>query len=216
MSTYATALRNENPIQHREDTVSAAVVRGERSDALIIELVLAGDEAAFERLFDKYKRLVAHVAGHYFQRPEQIDEIIQVCFAKAFFELKNFRGAHDLSLASWLGKITANACLDMLRSQRLKPENFLSELSDAEKTDLLTSKPYQQENNAEDGIVNRDLAQKLLSHLKADDRSVMQMLYLEGMSVAETARLMGWSVSKTKVRAWRARCVLRSILRKFL
>src|SRR5258708_30179029 len=89
MSTYATALRNENPIQHREDHVSTAVVHAERSDALLIELILAGDESAFEKLFDRYKRFVSRVAGHYFRQPEQIDEIIQACFAKTYFELKN-------------------------------------------------------------------------------------------------------------------------------
>lgn len=215
MSIYATALRNENSIQHCEEPVSAAVMHAEQSDAMLIELVLAGDQSAFETLFDRYKRLVARVAGHYFHRPEQVDEIIQVSFAKCYFELKNFRGAYDLSLASWLGKITANTCLDTLRNQKLKPENFISELTDAEKGDLLSSQPYEQQ-NAEDGIVNRDLAQKLLSRLKPEDRSIMQMIYLEGMSLTETASLMGWSLSKTKVRAWRARLALRSILRKFL
>jgi len=215
MSTYATALRNENSIPHRENHVSTAVVHAERSDARLIELILAGDESAFEKLFDRYKRFVAQVAGRYFRQPEQIDEVIQICFAKAYFEFKNFRGAHDFSLASWLGKITANTCLDMLRNQRLKPENFISELSDTERSDLLTSQPCNDQ-NAEDGIVNRDLAEKLLSRLQPEDQSVMQMLYLEGMSVAETADIMGWSLSKTKVRAWRARKILRSILRKFL
>ena len=215
MSTYATALRNENPIQHRENYHSTAVMPTERSDALLIELILAGDESAFEKLFDRYKRFVARVAGHYFHRPEQIDEVIQVCFTKAYFEFKNFRGAHDFSLASWLGKITANTCLDVLRNQRLKPENFISELSDSERNDLLASQPYKH-HNAEDGIVTRDLAEKLLSRLQPEDRSVMLMLYLEGMSVAETADIMGWSLSKTKVRAWRARNTLRSILKKIL
>jgi RNA polymerase sigma-70 factor (ECF subfamily) len=215
MSTYATALRNENPIPRREDHVSTQVVLTERSDALLIELVLAGDEFAFEKLFNRHKRFVAQVAGRYFRRPEQIDEVIQVCFAKAYFEFKNFRGVHDSSLLSWLGKITANTCLDILRNQKLKPENFISELSDPERNDLLGSQPYGGA-SAEDLIVNRDLAEKLLSCLQPEDRAVMQMLYLEGMSVAETADIMGWSLSKTKVRAWRTRIALRSVLRRLL
>ena len=215
MSTYATALQNEKSIQHREDQVSITAVHVEQSDAQLIELVLAGDESAFEDLFDRYKRLVAGVAGRYFRQPEQIDEIIQICFAKAFFKFKDFRGAHDFSLASWLGKITANTCLDTLRKQKLTPENLVFELSDDEKDDLLDSQPYDGP-NAEDQMVDRDLAEKLLSSLHPDDRSVMQMLYLEGMNVGETAEIMGWSVPKTKVRAWRARHALRSILKKFL
>jgi RNA polymerase sigma-70 factor (ECF subfamily) len=187
----------------------------EKSDSQLVELVLSGEETAFENLFDRYKRLVAAIAGRYFQRPEQIEEIIQISFAKVYFELKAFRGDHNFSFASWIGKITTNACLDTLRTQKRKPENLWCELSDAE-TEILFADAANDEKTAENFAVERDLAEKLLSRLSAEDRAVLQMLDAEEMSVSEVAEITGWSNAKIKVRAFRARHALRKILRKFL
>ena len=98
MSSYPTALQNENLITRAEDDLKVGAVHFERTDAQLVELVLAGDETAFEQVFDRHKRMVALVAGRYFRRPEQIEEIIQISFAKAFVELPKFRGGHELRL----------------------------------------------------------------------------------------------------------------------
>ena len=189
----------------------AAMERFERSDRQLVEMVLAGDETAFEDIFQRHKRLAASVAARYFKRPEQVEEIVQTAFTKMYFELKNFRGLHELSLAGWLSRITANACLDMLRSQKRRPEDLECDLPDPEILGLETSgfsgeKPH----------IERDLAAKLLANLSAEDRVLLQMLYVDEFSVAEAAEALGWSVSKTKVRAWRARNALRKIVKKLL
>jgi len=59
-------------------------------------------------------------------------------------------------------------------------------------------------------------AEKLLARVAADDRALLQMLYVEEMTVAEIASMTGWSQSKVKIRAWRSRNTLRRVLRKFL
>src|SRR5436305_3472237 len=109
-----------------------------RSDRQLAELVLSGDETAFEEIFDRHKRLVASIAARYFRRPDQVEEIIQIAFAKVYFELGNFRGAHEFSLAGWLSTITRNACIDMLRNHKRRPEDLTCDLTDAERTDLLS------------------------------------------------------------------------------
>jgi RNA polymerase sigma-70 factor (ECF subfamily) len=210
-----TAWENEFPISRPLDESGEIIASSIKSDSQLVELVLAGDETAFEQIFERYKRLVASVANRYFQRPEQIDEIIQISFAKVFFELKEFRGKHDFSLASWLSRIAVNACLDVLRNQKRKPENLLCELSDSE-NDFLRSATAHDGKAAEDFHVQRDLAEKLLSRLTAEDRAILQMLDAEEMSVGEVAEATGWSNSKIKIRAFRARNALRKILSKFL
>src|SRR3982750_3259724 len=72
-----------------------------RSDKQLAELVLTGDEAWFEEIFDRHKRLVASIASRYFRRPEQVEEIIQISFSKMYFEIRHFRGAYELSRAGW-------------------------------------------------------------------------------------------------------------------
>lgn len=216
MSSIREAFQPEGILGYAGDEkVISGAVRAVRTDPQLIELVLAGDEYAFEQIFDRHKRIVARTAARYFQRPEQIEEIIQVAFAKAFVELPKFRGEHELSLPSWLGRIAANACLDTLRSQKRKPEDLQCELSTGEAETILdlTASPGQ---SSEESLISRDLSQKLLAHLPQDDRALLQMLYVEDMSVAEIGDLLGWSVSKVKIRAWRARHSLRKVLKKYV
>jgi RNA polymerase sigma-70 factor (ECF subfamily) len=187
----------------------------EKTDKQLVELILAGDETAFEQVFDRYKRLVASIAGCYFQRPEQIEEIIQISFAKVYSELKTFQGKHEFSLAGWLGRITRNVCLDSLRNQKRKPENLFCEFS-AERIEALFAVKGNNEKTAELLLAERDLAEKLLSHLQPEDRVILQMIYEEEMSISQVAEATGSSIIKIKVRAHRARYALRKILKKFL
>lgn len=212
---YTTVWQNEILMPRAENESTKVSVCDEPSDKQLIELILAGDDSAFEQIFERYKKLVAVIASRYFQRSEQIEEIIQISFAKAYFELKDFRGHHNFSLASWLGKITTNTCLDLLRKQKRRPENLLCELSDAENESLLFDIKDKNQ-NAEKSLVERDLAEKLLAHLAKEDRAILQMLEAEEMSVGEIAEVTGWSKSKIKVRAFRARNILRKVLRKLL
>ncbi|MGC2238857.1 MAG: sigma-70 family RNA polymerase sigma factor [Pyrinomonadaceae bacterium] len=212
---YTTAWQDEILMSRADEKSAELYVCAEKSDAQLVGLVLAGDETAFENIFDRYKRLVASVAVRYFRRPEQIEEIIQISFTKVYLELKNFNGKHDFSMASWIGRITANACLDILRSQKRKPENLHCELSDAETESLFLS-AKNNDKTAESAHIQRDLAEKLLASLPAEDRAIMQMLEIEEMSVKEVADVTGWSKSKVKIRAFRSRNALRKILKKYL
>lgn len=215
MSSYQTALQNETVITRAEEETTDGAVFVARTDRQLVELVLAGDGSAFEQIFDRHKRMVAVVAGRYFRRPEQIEEIIQISFAKAFTELSKFRGAHDLSLPSWLARITSNACLDTLRSQKRKPEDLCCDLSDGD-TRSLVELAADGVRNAESELLDRDLAEKLLDRISEEDRALLNMLYAEELTVAEISEATGWSQSKVKIKAWRARNALRRILWKFL
>lgn len=186
--------------------------RAARSDRQLVEMVLAGDERAFEDLFERHRRLVGRTAGRYFRRPEEIEEIIQIAFTKMYMELTNFRGVHELSLAGWLARITANACLDRLRGQRRRPENLECDLPETEVLDNLRESFA----SGEQAHVDRDLAEKLLSRLSAEDRVLLELLYLDELTTPEAAEALGWSLSKAKLRAWRARRSLQKVLKKLL
>ena len=64
--------------------------------------------------------------------------------------------------------------------------------------------------------MNRDLVDKMLLGMPDEDRVLLRMLYAEEMSVADIAHALGCSSSNVKVRAWRARNVLRKMVRKYL
>jgi RNA polymerase sigma-70 factor (ECF subfamily) len=215
MSSYPTALHEDKLIQRSELDAMDDGVKAERTDRQLVDLVLDGDHYAFEQIFDRHKRLVAGVASRYFRRGEEIEEIIQIAFAKVFTELDSFRGVHDRSLASWMVRITMNACFDTLRSQRRKPERLNCDLSETE-AEALLALTADASLAPENELLDRDLAEKLLSAIPEDDRLLLQMLYAEEMTTADIAEVFGWTKANVKVRAWRARGAARRVLRRFL
>lgn len=186
------------------------------SDAELVAAVCAGDESAFELLFERHRRRVGAIAGRFFQQPEQIEEMVQECFTKAYFALDDFAHYKEDSFAAWLARIAFNSCYDELRKRGRSKERTISDITDAEAQTIRSLNVGVVQGSLESVVVNRDLANKLLSRLSADDRLVLVLLDVEGLSVPEIARLMNWSSPKVKVRVFRARADLRRLLRKFL
>jgi RNA polymerase sigma-70 factor (ECF subfamily) len=215
MSSYHTALQKEEFLHRIDEAAPEVAVRAERTDKQLAELVLGGDAYAFEEIFDRHKRLVAAVASRYFRRHEEIEEIVQIAFAKAFTELESFRGKYDRSLSSWLVKITCNASFDILRTQKRKPERLNCDLSDAE-ADALLELTADTSLAAEKNLLDRDLADKLMAMVPEDDRLLLQMLYAEEMTTADIAEVLGLSRANVKVRAWRARSSIKRVLKRLL
>jgi RNA polymerase sigma-70 factor (ECF subfamily) len=187
----------------------------EPTDDALVAAATAGDENAFERLFERHRRQVARIAGRFFSQREQIEEIIQDSFTKVYFALHTYHGSHEASFKAWLAQIAVNSCYDQLRRVRRRPEQALGELTENESHDI-RSQLRAGRSDIESALISRDLALKLLARLSADDRLVLTLLDVEGFSVAEIGEMTGWSISKVKVRAHRARAHLRRIMRKFL
>ncbi len=198
-----------------------STVGGEReyasaqTDDELVKAVLAGDEAAFGVIFERHRRLVAHLVSRFFNRREEIEEIVQQSFTKFYFSLKSFRGGQEKSLAAWLSKITVNICYDELRRQKRQPENRFADLSDDEESAILNCITRSNAACAEKSFINRDLAEKLLSKLETPDRLALTLFYGEDLSVEEVAELVGWSPSNVKTRLFRARNFLRNVFEKF-
>ena len=186
-----------------------------RADAELAARARDGDEAAFEELFLRHRRRVALIASRFFRERHQIEEVVQESFTKAFFALGDFTNRRDASFAAWLARISFNACYDELRRQKRRPEGALEDVTEEEAA-RLRGRARGDGADAEGRAVSRDLAAKLLARLAPEDRLLLVMLDVEGLSVAEIAALNGWTASKVKVRAHRARAHLRRVLERFL
>ena len=158
---------------------------------------------------------MARIAGRFFPQREQIEEIIQDSFTKAYFALGSYHGTHASSFKAWLTQIAVNSCYDQLRRARRRPEQSLGDIGEREGYEVI-SRLRAARSDVENALVSRDLAVKLLARLSPEDRMVLTLLDVEGFSVAEIAKLTNWSVSKVKVRAHRARAHLRRVLKRFL
>lgn len=189
----------------------------EASDEALAEEARAGDDSAFEQIFERHRRRVARMVGRFFNRPERVEEILQDVFTKVYFALGAYSAERGPSFAAWLSRVAINSCYDELRRARRRPESSISDITSEEIVWLNSQlKRQSPSRDAESAVISRDLANKLLARLSPDDRLVLTLLDAEELSVAEIAVVMGWKVSKVKVRAHRARQSLRRVLGEFV
>ena len=188
----------------------------EVTDEALVETVRGGDDSAFEQLFERHRRRVNRLIGRFFNRPERVEEILQDVFTKVYFALDGYSSERGPSFGAWLSRVAINACYDELRRVRRRPESSISDITSDEIIWLNTQSKETSTRDAESTAISRDLANKLLSRLSADDRVVLTLLDAEEFSVADIAVVMGWKVSKVKVRAHRARQSLRRVLGEFV
>ncbi|HEX8634891.1 MAG TPA: RNA polymerase sigma factor [Pyrinomonadaceae bacterium] len=187
------------------------------SDVALVAAAGAGDADAFEELFNRHRRRVSLIAGRFFRQREQIEEIVQESFMKAYFALPDFANGQENSFASWIARIAFNACYDELRRQKRRPESATGDMSEEESAWLKAQlRAEGAGTDVEATAIARDLADKLLARLSPEDRLLLVMLDVEGMSVAEIGDANRWSISKVKVRAHRARAHLRRVLERFV
>jgi RNA polymerase sigma-70 factor (ECF subfamily) len=122
-------------------------------------------------------------------------------------------------MEGWLTRIATNTCLNILRAAKRRPELVTADLAEDE-TDWLEKKASEasrvQPLDAEQRVIVVNLAERLLAALPADDRLALTMIDGEGASISEVAQVTGWSESKVKVRAFRARKKAREALEKLL
>lgn len=202
-----------NAIRATVEPVSPSTL--EVADETLAEAARAGDVQAFEEIFERHRRRVARLAGRFFNRPERVEEILQEVFIKVYFNLDAYSPDRGHSFGAWLSRVTINACYDELRRERRRPESSMSDIS-ADELDWLNVQLQGKRSNAESELISRDLANKLLARLSSEDRLVLTLLDAEELTVAEIAVVMGWKISKVKVRAHRARHSLRKVLGEFV
>ena len=145
-----------------------------------------------------------------------MEEAAQEVFLKAYTQLGSFEGRG--SLEGWLTRIATNTCLNMVRSSKRRPELTVSDLTDDEQSwmDQQSAGDGVQQASVENSLVAADLADRLLAVLPPEDQQALLMIDGEDASIKEVAEATGWSESKVKVRAFRARKKLREAMEKLL
>jgi RNA polymerase sigma-70 factor, ECF subfamily len=183
----------------------------ERTDSELIAAVLKGDTESFEPLVSKYSPRLFATARRYARRENEVEDIVQEVWMKAFQKLATFRG--DAPFEHWLMRLAVRTCYDFLRQHQRNRESSFSDLSDAQ-GDWLEHFAGEAEPPSEDATASRLLVERILDQLPPAARLVITLLEIEDRSVREIAQLTGWSMPLVKVRAFRARAAMRKLLAK--
>ena len=191
----------------------AATVNLKASDAALVEAARRHDPDAFEEIVTRYGPRIFRLARNITRNREDAEEVSQDSFARAFLHVDTFRG--DSRFSTWLSSIAINQALMKLRARRRRelhyvcPDTredaqFRAEVADD------TPTPEQQYSQKE---LQRILA-SAMEELPLASREVLQLREVEERSTAETARILGLSISAVKSRMLRGRQKLRQALTK--
>lgn len=181
-----------------------------RTDEELIAEALKGGAAAFGELSTRHRQKVELICYRFFSDREIVQDLAQESFIRAFSGLTSYRP--ELPFGGWLRAIVVNVCYDELRRRRRRPEELMPELAGSERawTQLVSEEtPEMIVETAQERAASRSLAHKLLDGLRPEDRVIMTLKESEELSVAEIAEIMGWSEAKVKIRAFRARQIMR-------
>jgi len=110
--------------------VAAAVSKAAApvDDRELVRRAQAEDQGAFEELVRRHQHRVVAVAGGILRQREDVEDIAQQVFVKAYFSLKRFD--QRAAFSTWLYKITVNECWDLLRKRKVRPLVYESDLSE--------------------------------------------------------------------------------------
>lgn len=173
------------------------------TDENLVRDTLAGDDGAFAALVSRHKGRVLGTCSRFARDPQQLDDLGQEVFLRAWRKLSGFRG--DAPFEHWLARLTITTCYDFLRRERRHREQV-----------SLDEMPVDMRDVSEDAARAASRARELLAwgmrQLSAEDQLVLTLLEIEERSVRDISGVTGWSESNVKVRAFRARARLKDIL----
>lgn len=186
------------------------------NDLQIIERVLDGDRDAYGILMERHRQHVFSIVSNRVP-PPRVEEVAHEVFVRAYRSLGRYQGRSPFQ--NWLAGVAVRTCQDFWRERYRSKETAMSTLSEEhrawiDRTSTATSEIDHR--SAEAGETARELLSVALEKLGPEDRSVVELVHLDERPVREAADILGWSQGKVKIRAFRARKKLRSIIEKLL
>lgn len=176
----------------------------------IIRSVLRGNVNDFEKLVTAYEKNVYNIALRMVGDPEDAADMTQETFIKAYRSLSGFRG--DSKFSSWLYRIASNVCLDFLRSRSRHPQVSLSTVDE---DDRATFELPDMRQNPEEQLMKKlgmEAVRRGLEQLPEQQRQILVLRELGGLSYAELAQTLGLEEGTVKSRIFRARKRLCALL----
>ncbi len=192
----------------RPPAVTAITGRASRpakaaDDRELVRWAQAEDKEAFEELIRRHQHRVFAVAGGILRRREDVEDIAQQVFIKAYYSLKRFD--QRAAFSTWLYKITVNECWDLLRKKKVRPLVYEADLSEEQARRIITSEEEGAGPDISERLEARQRVERLLEGLDERDRLMLILKEVEGFSIEEIGKVLDLNANTVKVRLFRAR-----------
>jgi RNA polymerase sigma-70 factor (ECF subfamily) len=183
------------------------------NDRELVRRAQKEDKEAFEELVRRHQARVFAVAGGILRNKEDVEDIAQQVFLKAYFSLKRFD--QRAAFSTWLYKITVNECWDLLRKRKVRPLLYEADLSEEQARQYGASEEREEQaQDVSERLEKRQELEQLLDCLEERDRTMLVLKEVQGFSVEEIAEFLGINGNTVKVRLFRARQRITERLRR--
>ena len=174
-----------------------------QADFELIERARSGDDAAFGQVVSIYRKRILGTISRLIGRPEDVEDVAQDVFLRLYFSLDQLRTSEVFE--PWLYRLTVNACYDYLRRQRRRHESRMSDLSEQQvlMADAVAGGKADQDEQYHRGV--REFVGTLLQGVSEEDRILLILKEVEGLSLKELEKIYNVKENALKVRLFRAR-----------
>ena len=169
----------------------------------LIQKAQHGDSAAFNQVVSAYRRRILGTISRLIGRPEDVEDVAQEVFIRLYFSLGQLRTPEVFE--PWLYRLTVNASYDYLRKSRRRIESRMADLSEQQvmMADAAAGSRAQTDESEKRRV--RDTVQELLGTVSEEDRLLLTLKEVEGLSLKELEKIYDVNENALKVRLFRAR-----------
>lgn len=179
------------------------------NDQHYINQIIEGNSNAFSVLVNRYKDLVFTLAYKMVKNREEAEEVSQDVFIKIFKSLNKFKGGSKFS--TWIYKITYNTCLDYLKKS--KKENSIVYVEDFSEHQVKAIETVLENIDEKERIQK---IQDCLQSLPSEEAFLLTLYYFDDQSVEEIAKIIECSANNVKIKLFRSRKKMASLLKERL
>jgi RNA polymerase sigma-70 factor, ECF subfamily len=172
-------------------------------DLELVEKARTGDASAFNQIVLAYRRRVLGTVSRLIGRPEDVEDVAQEVFVRLYHSLDQLRSAEVFE--PWLYRLTMNACYDYLRRLKRRSELRMADLSEQQvlAADSQAGSKIDQDTGQKTKV--REFVDALFRKVSEQDRLLLTLKEVEGLSLKELEQIYGVNENVLKVRLFRAR-----------
>lgn len=174
------------------------------TDQQLVERVQRGDKRAYDLLMLKYQHKIVSLVGRYLKDQDEVLDVCQEAFLKAYRALPRFRG--DSAFYTWLYRIAINTAKNHLVSKARRPPDTDVDIDSAEVQDNHSS--LKDTENPENNLAKLQLeatVMKAIGDLPEELKVAVTLREFEGLSYEDIAEVMQCPVGTVRSRIFRAR-----------
>lgn len=184
----------------------------EKSDRQLVEDFLAGDDPAFEQLVDKYLKPIYNFLYHFVSDRENLDDITQETFIKAWKNIKKFD--QEKKFKTWLFTIAKNTALDYLKKKKTIPFSMFTDSEGYNKLEDISEDSILPDEFLERADATKDL-EEILKKIPDQYQIILSMRYRDDFSLHEIAAILKIPYNTIKSQHQRGLKILKAKLSKF-